>query len=134
MSFFTPGKTRTNILFALGILLALFQLFGPIYLTGLLDIQFRAVHVAFGLTIAFLNYPLGRRRTDDAPTSRIAIADICIIVLLLAANVNAFLKAMDIYTGLTGAGTFDLAIGVALILVVLEAARRTVGIAIPIMA
>lgn len=133
MSFFTPGKTRTNILFVLGVLLALFQLFGPIYLTGLLDVQFRAVHVAFGLTIAFLNYPLGRRRTDDAPTGRIAIADIGVIVLLIAANVNAFLKAMDIYTGMTGAGTFDLAIGVALILVVLEAARRTVGIAIPIM-
>ena len=133
MSFFTPGKTRTNILFSLGVLLALFQLFGPIYLTGLLDIQFRAVHVAFGLTIAFLNFPWGRTRTDDAPTGKIAGSDIVLIVLLLVANANAFLKAMDIYTGINGAGMFDLAIGVALILVVLEAARRTVGIAIPIM-
>ncbi len=70
---------------------------------------------------------------DDAPTGKISIADIGLIVLLLVANANAFLKAMDIYTGMTGAGTFDLALGVALILVVLEAARRTVGIAIPIM-
>jgi len=81
LSFFTPGKTRTNILFVLGVLLALFQLFGPIFLTGLLDVQFRAVHVAFGLTIAFLNFPWGRTRTDDAPTGKIARSDIVLIVL-----------------------------------------------------
>ncbi len=133
MSFIISGKTRTTVLFVLGILLALFQLFGPIYLTGLLDIQFRAIHVAFGLTIAFLNFPFGRKRTDDAPTGSIAIADVAIIVLLIAANANAFLKAMDIYTGMTGAGTLDLALGAALIVIVLESARRTVGIAIPIM-
>ncbi len=53
--------------------------------------------------------------------------------MLIAANLNAFLKAMDIYMGTSGATLLDRSLGVALMLLVLESARRTVGAAIPIM-
>lgn len=128
------GKRR--VLFVLGMGLALFQLFAPILFTGLLDIQFRAVHVGLALTITFLNIPGKRRGTeeDDSPNDTVTLLDAALIAVLIAANVNAFVKAMDIYMmGTAGAGTFDLVLGGLLVITVLEAARRSVGIAIPIL-
>lgn len=130
------AKAKRHILFALGMGLALFQLFAPILFTGLLDIQFRAIHVGLALTITFLNIPFKKRGTeeDEVPNDTITAFDIALIAVLIAANVNAFLKTMDIYMmGTSGATAFDLVLGAMLILTVLEAARRSVGIAIPIL-
>lgn len=119
------------ILFVLGIGLAVFQLFAPIFLTGLLDIQFRAIHVGLALTITFFNIP-GKKQEGE--NDRITIYDAALIMILLAANINAFVKTMDIYMmGTSGATAFDLVIGALLVLTVLEAARRSVGIAIPLL-
>ncbi|NLB84377.1 MAG: TRAP transporter fused permease subunit [Synergistaceae bacterium] len=133
MTLSSSGKIKTNILFALGFFLALFQLLAPIFLTDLLDIQFRAVHVAFGLSIAFLYYPFRRTAEDDSEVKGISPFDILLIVLLLAANLNAFIKALNIYMGTVEPGMLDMFLGITLVLLVLEAARRTVGLAIPVM-
>ncbi len=133
MLFSSFGKMKTKAIFFLGLLLALFQLLAPVYLTGFLDIQFRAIHVAFGLSIAFLYFPFSRKADEDAPDEGVTVLDILLVAGLLAANVNAFLKALDMYTGVNEAGTLDLVLGGILVLLVLEAARRTVGYAIPIM-
>lgn len=131
---FTPiGRLKTKIIFYLGAFLALFQLFAPVYLTELLDIQFRAVHVAFGLTIALLYFPFSKKKDETAPDEGISLFDVFLVVVLIAANLNAFIKAMDIYMGTSGATLLDRSLGVALMLLVLESARRTVGVAIPIM-
>lgn len=123
------------ILFVLGIGLAVFQLFAPIFLTGLLDIQFRAIHVGLALTITFFNIPGKKPKVgEDAPNDTVTIFDAALIAILIAANVNAFVKTMDIYTmGTSGASAFDLVTGALLALTVLEAARRSVGIAIPLL-
>ncbi len=126
-------KIKRNILFFLGFFLALFQLLAPIFLTDLLDLQFRAIHVAFGLSIAFLYYPFRRTAEDDSGMKGISPFDILLIVLLLAANFNAFIKALNIYMGTVEAGTLDMFLGITLVILVLEAARRTVGLAIPVM-
>jgi TRAP transporter 4TM/12TM fusion protein len=126
-------KIKKNILFFLGFFLALFQLLAPIFLTDLLDIQFRAIHVAFGLSIAFLYYPFRRTAENDSGMKGISPFDILLIVLLLAANFNAFIKALNIYMGTVEPGMLDMFLGITLVLLVLEAARRTVGLAIPVM-
>jgi TRAP-type uncharacterized transport system fused permease subunit len=61
------GRKKTKVIFTLGFFLAVFQLLAPIYLTSLLDIQFRAIHVAFGLSIGFLYFPFRTRREKKAP-------------------------------------------------------------------
>jgi TRAP transporter 4TM/12TM fusion protein len=133
VSFSSIGRIKTKVIFTLGFFLAVFQLLAPIYLTNLLDIQFRAIHVAFGLSIGFLYFPFRARREEEPPDEGISLFDLILIAVLLAANLNAFVKALDIYVGSAGASSFDLILGGALMLLVLEAARRSVGIAIPLM-
>ncbi len=124
---------KTKVLFFLGFFLAIFQLLAPVFLTGLLDIQFRAIHVAFGLSIALLNFPFLKKKDDAPPEEGIAPLEILLIAVLIAANLNAFVKTLDIYMGTAGAGRLDIALGIALMLIVLESARRSVGPAIPLM-
>jgi TRAP transporter 4TM/12TM fusion protein len=133
MLFAPIGRMKTTILFFLGLFLAIFQLLAPLFLTGLLDIQFRAIHVAFGLSIALLNFPFRKQKEDEPPEAGISIFDIFLITVLIAANLNAFVKALDIYMGTTEATILDISLGISLMLLVLESARRTVGLAIPVM-
>ncbi len=133
MLFSSVGKHKTKVIFSLGLLLALFQLLAPIYLTGFLDIQFRAIHVAFGLSIAFLYYPFSRKVDKDDQGEGISLIDILLVAGLLVANTNAFIEALNMYTGVREPGMTDMILGGILVLLVLEAARRTVGYAIPIM-
>ena len=133
MSLTSIGRIKTKVIFTLGFFLAVFQLLAPIYLTSLLDIQFRAIHVAFGLSIGFLYFPFRTRREEEPPDEGISLYDLLLIAVLLAANLNAFIKALDISMGTTGPSLFDLILGGTLTLLVLEAARRSVGLAIPLM-
>jgi TRAP-type uncharacterized transport system fused permease subunit len=105
------GRIKTKVIFTLGFFLAVFQLLAPIYLTSLLDIQFRAIHVAFGLSIGFLYFPFRTRREEEPPDEGISLYDLLLIAVLLAANLNAFIKALDIYMGTTGPSLFDLILG-----------------------
>ena len=99
MLFSSFGKCKTRVIFFLGLFLALFQLLAPIYLTGFLDIQFRAIHVAFGLSIAFLYFPFSRKVDKDDQGEGTALLDILLVAALLAANINAFAEALNMYTG-----------------------------------
>jgi TRAP-type uncharacterized transport system fused permease subunit len=63
----------------------------------------------------------------------ISLIDILLVAGLLVANTNAFIEALNMYTGVREPGMTDMILGGILVLLVLEAARRTVGYAIPIM-
>lgn len=119
-----------SILFWSGIVFSLTQLIVPIYFQHLLDIQVRALHVALGVSIALLNFPF-RKKGDDSERSY--VWDIFLIVVIVVACVNIVLKALDVYMNPGGATSLDLLLGTALMVIVLEAARRTVGAAIPIL-
>jgi TRAP-type uncharacterized transport system fused permease subunit len=119
-----------SILFWSGIVFSLTQLIVPIYFQHLLDIQVRALHVALGVSIALLNFPF-RKKGDDSERSY--VWDIFLIVIIVVACVNIVLKALDVYMNPGGATSLDLLLGTALMVIVLEAARRTVGAAIPIL-
>jgi TRAP transporter 4TM/12TM fusion protein len=119
---------RDRVLFWGGIIFALTQLLLPIFM-NLIDLQLRAIHVIMGISLASLAYPYGK---PDQENKKITFWDICIIAIIIVANVNIFLKAMKIYM-IPGSGTtVDLIIGTLLIIVILDAARRSVGWAIPI--
>jgi TRAP transporter 4TM/12TM fusion protein len=119
---------RTNILFWGGLIFAITQLVLPIFLS-LIDLQLRAVHVILGISLASLTYPYGKSNQED---KKISLWDLFVISIIIVANVNTFLKAMQIYMVPGSASTFDMIIGSFLILVILDTARRSVGWAIPI--
>jgi TRAP transporter 4TM/12TM fusion protein len=118
---------------------SLFQL----SLSGLLLIDstyIRAIHLTFALLIVFLSYPMFRRDIN-VPGLRwlgekngIPLAD---FVLAAIAAVAALYLALD-YEGIANrigsANTLDIIVGVTLVVILLEAARRVIGPALPIIA
>jgi len=119
---------RTNVLFWGGLIFAIAQLTLPIF-ASLIDLQLRAIHIILGISLASLAFPYGKSREEQ---TKISLWDLFVIAVIIIANVNTFLKVMQIYMVPGSASTFDLIIGSALILIILDAARRSVGWAIPI--
>jgi TRAP transporter 4TM/12TM fusion protein len=98
----------------------------------------RAIHLGFALLIVYLNYPLFKRPKFGidyfSATNRIPMLDMVISVI---AAVSALYIALD-YDGLIlryGAPIpRDLVMGVALVILLLEATRRVIGPALPLIA
>jgi TRAP transporter 4TM/12TM fusion protein len=105
----------------------------------ILDSTFiRAIHLGFALLIVFLNYPLFKKTRFGlkflSTSDRIPVFD---YILAIVASFSALYIAID-YAGLTtryGAPiTRDLVIGLILTVLLLEAARRVIGPALPVIA
>ena len=111
-------------IFWAGLALALFQLFVPV-LTDLFDMQLRALHVALATIVILLAAPSGRGGWR--------IADFIAIAAVIAANAIIFIHWQDIITYPGSASRWELALGAILIVVLLDAARRAAGWAIPVM-
>ncbi|KUK57996.1 MAG: TRAP transporter, 4TM/12TM fusion protein [Synergistales bacterium 53_16] len=110
-----------------GLVFATAQLIVPVFIP-LVDIQLRALHIIMGLSVALLAFPFSQR----AKGKGLSLIDYIQIGIIIAANVNVMAHALQIYMRPGSAGTLDLVLGVALILVILDAARRSVGWAIPV--
>ncbi|MBP8717891.1 MAG: TRAP transporter fused permease subunit [Candidatus Atribacteria bacterium] len=119
---------RNKLLFWGGAIFAFVQLVLPIFFS-LIDIQLRAIHIILGISLASLAYPYGK---SDQENEKISLWDLFEIAIIIVANVNIFLKTMQIYMVPGSASKFDLIIGSLLIIVILDTARRSVGWAIPI--
>jgi len=128
----TQGTTmadflRMRALYWLALGFALFQLFVPV-LVQLFDMQLRALHVMLGVCVALTAFAVvGRARGWLW-----LVLDVGLMVVVIVANVLIYLNWEDIITYPGGATRIDLLLGGALILILLEAARRTAGWAIPI--
>ena len=105
----------------------------------ILDSTFiRAIHLGFALLIVFLNYPFLKKPRFGlkflSTTDRIPIFDYLIAIV---ATFSALYIAID-YAGLTtryGAPiTRDIVIGLTLTVLLLEASRRVIGPALPVIA
>ena len=120
------GISKKKTLFVGGLVLALFQLVLPVYV-HLIDLQLRAIHVAFGISLALLIFPFRKAVQRE----RLSLWDYFVILVVLASNVNIFLKTMAIYSEPGVSTFFDVILGIALLILVMEAARRTVGWIIP---
>ena len=120
--------TRSRLMFWLGLGFGLFQLFVPV-LGSLYDMQLRALHVLFGISLVLLALPLGGKRQPRALTA----VDLLLAAVIVAANLLVYLNWEEIVSMVGVAGPVEIALGAALSLIVLEAARRAAGAAIPIM-
>ena len=105
----------------------------------ILDSTFiRAIHLGFALLIVFLNYPFFKKTRFGlkflSTTDKIPIFD---YIIAIVAAFSALYIAID-YVGLTtryGAPiTRDIVVGLGLTLLLLEASRRVIGPALPIIA
>lgn len=124
---------------AIALCWSLFQLSLSSWL--LLDSTYiRAIHLTFALLIVFLSYPMFKRDIH-VPGLRwlgekhgIPWAD---FVLAAVAALAALYLAID-YEGIANrigsASTLDVVVGITLVLILLEAARRVIGPALPVIA
>ena len=105
----------------------------------ILDSTFiRAIHLGFAMLIVFLNYPLLKKKRFGlkflSTTDSIPIFD---YLLAIVASFSALYIAID-YAGLTtryGAPiTRDIVVGLTLTVLLLEASRRVIGPALPVIA
>jgi TRAP transporter 4TM/12TM fusion protein len=98
----------------------------------------RAIHLGFAMLVVYLNYPFFKTERFGlkflSATDRIPVTDYCIAIIAALAAVYI---ALD-YEGMTsryGAPILrDLIIGGILVVVLLEASRRVIGPALPIIA
>jgi TRAP transporter 4TM/12TM fusion protein len=105
----------------------------------ILDSTFiRAIHLGFALLVVFLNYPLFKKTRFGlkyfSATNKIPVLD---YVVGIIAAFSALYIAID-YVGMTtryGAPILrDIIIGLALVVLLLEATRRVIGPALPVIA
>ncbi len=100
----------------------------------------RAIHLAFALAIVFLSYPTLKRDvkipglTWLGEKHKIPIADYLIAILGVGAALYIFLDYEGIANRVGRPNTRDLVIGVFLVIILLDAARRVIGPALPVIA
>ena len=96
----------------------------------------RAIHLGFALLVVFLNYPMFKKPLFGlkflSVTDRIPVFDYAVAII---ASLSALYIAID-YTGMTlryGSPIFrDILIGMTLVVLLLEASRRVIGPALPV--
>ena len=119
-----------KIVMALCIALVVFQIYTVF---GMLpDLIKRSIHLGFVLTLSFILIPFSKKQkgSDKVPVYDIVLAAIsAITVIFLVANYNTL-----IWNPLQWLGPIDKALAVILVILVLEASRRSVGLIFPALA
>jgi TRAP transporter 4TM/12TM fusion protein len=108
---------------ALCIAFMVFQLAAASFLY-LPDMQLRAVHVAFGLALAFMAYSF---REKAEPQRSVSFVDIAVIALGVVTCLAAAYNYQAYHMNFGQSSTWDLVMGCALVVIVVEAGRRTMG-------
>ncbi|MBW7902377.1 MAG: TRAP transporter permease [Rhodocyclaceae bacterium] len=88
----------------------------------------RSLHVGFLLTLTFLLYPAGKR----SKLHRLAPADAALAVLCFALGTYHWIFEADLILRSGDPSTLDLVVGCALVVLLFEAARRILGLALPL--
>lgn len=132
-----PAGAAKYVIPVIAVIWSLFQLSIASWL--ILDSTFiRAIHLGFALLIVFLNYPLLKKPRFGlnflSATDRIPVFD---YIVAIVAAASALYIAIE-YQGLTeryGAPIArDIILGIALTILLLEASRRVIGPALPVIA
>lgn len=90
--------------------------------------QMRAIHLGFGLALIFLLYPGTRRAARD----RIPWYDLALALVAAASMAYIVLNYREVAYRIVRPTSVDLMWGVVTVLLVLEASRRTSGLALPL--
>jgi len=113
--------------------IAIFTSLFHLYTAGfglLLSLQQRSIHLMLLLPLSFLLYPALKRSPKDRPTIVDLVGGALSLMVTLYVSLN--LEALAFRAG--DATSADLIMGAIMIILILEATRRTVGIALPIIA
>lgn len=116
-------RFMAKVVSALAIAFSVFQLYTAIF--GVLDAQLqRAVHLGFGLALSYLLYPA----LDSWSRQTIHPLDVILAVLGAAAPAYIVYEYQNLVLRAAMPTELDIVVGVTGILLVIEAARRVVGI------
>ena len=125
----TPGGIPAKMLFAVPLIWSLFQLWYASPLPFMLnfgvlnDTEARSIHLAFAIFLAYTAFPAFKR----SPRDRIPIQDwvLALVGAFCAAYLYLFYEALSDRPG--APTTFDIVVGVAGLILLLEATRRALG-------
>lgn len=120
-------ERSTRAVFWMGLAFAVFQLIVPVFVP-LYDMQLRALHVLLGVSTVIVAMPLATGRARGFGLA----ADLALIALVVAANAVVFVNWENIITYPGDATLVHHVLGMALAIIVLDAARRATGWAIPV--
>ncbi len=131
-----PGGAAARALFAVALIWSLFQLWyaSPLPFTfGILNLNFseaRSLHLSFALFLAFVAFPRGR----SSPQHRVPATDWA-LALIAASGAGYILVFQDALSERPGAPIgVDIIAGVVGMVMLLEAARRSLGLPLVIVA
>jgi TRAP transporter 4TM/12TM fusion protein len=132
-----PEGWQKYLIPTIAIVWSLFQLSLPRFV--LLDSTYiRAIHLAFAMMLVFLNYPLLKKPIFGlkylARHKRIPLLDMVIAAFSAYCALYLVINYDQIITRYGSPTTMDIVIGIALVVLLLEAARRTIGPALPVIA
>jgi TRAP transporter 4TM/12TM fusion protein len=132
-----PDGWQKYLISTIAVAWSLFQLSLPRFV--LLDSTYiRAIHLAFAMVLVFLNYPLLKKPIFGlkyfAQHKRITILDMVIAAFAAYCALYIVIYYDQIISRYGSSTTMDIVIGIALVVLLLEAARRTIGPALPVIA
>ncbi|WP_404321873.1 TRAP transporter permease [Cytobacillus firmus] len=122
------GKWKVSITI-LTILLSLFQLYTAAFGTFAPLIQ-RSIHLSFILTLVFLLFPA----TKKSPKNKVTIFDFTLLILATGTTLYLVWRYPQYISTGGLSNPLDTYVGIVNILMVIEAARRAIGKALPIIA
>ena len=111
-------------LFAVAVAMSLYHLYAAYGIVTTTTLRY--VHVAFVLFLVFLLFPATRKRRN-----RFSWIDLICAIVGVATTVYALAGGDDFLDRSTAPNTIDMILGVALLVLVLEAARRSTGWIMP---
>jgi len=91
----------------------------------------RALHWLLMSILLFALYPFSKKRS---PLNRMSLPDVVLLIVSVAICLWIFINSTAILNRAGTFGTMDVVMGTILVLIVLEAARRAAGLAVPIIA
>ncbi len=94
-------------------------------------LEHRAIHWLFMSILLFVLYPFSKKRS---PLRRMSLPDGVLLVLSVSICIWIFIHSTSILNRAGTFDTFDVVMGTLLVLIVLEAARRAAGLAVPLIA
>jgi TRAP transporter 4TM/12TM fusion protein len=121
------GQLKT-IITILTVCMSAYHLYTSIFVIN--PLQHRAIHLLFVMVLVFILYPA----TPKSPTHRPSVVDWGLVALTIAVFANLLIRFPALARAGGRGNTTDLICGVIIVLLVLELARRVVGLILPCMA
>ena len=122
------SKTVYYIMMIIAILYSLFHIY--LVFNPMPTLQSRSIHVAIGLVLIFLLYPMYKSQDRG----KVPIYDWILSLGGIATALYIYVEYTEIMTARISPNTMDIIMGIVAVILVLEAARRVTGLILPILA